>query len=100
MAYDEGKAARVTHFIECLKHTKGEFHGKPFHLLPWQKKIIQDVFGTVREEDPSIRYRTDIKPGMWVRFRDEKWYISTLGKYGFKRKYLGLKASVSKGVSG
>ena len=58
MAYDEGKAARVTHFIECLKHTKGEFHGKPFHLLPWQKKIIQDVFGTVREEDPSMRQFT------------------------------------------
>ena len=48
----------------------------------------------------TIRYRTDIKPGMWVRFRDEKWYISTLGEYEFKRRYLGLKASVSKGVSG
>ncbi len=58
MAYDEQKAARVTGFIECLKHTKGEFHGKPFHLLPWQKKIIQDVFGTVREEDPSMRQFT------------------------------------------
>lgn len=58
MAYDEQKAARVTGFIECLKHTKGEFHGKPFILLPWQKKIIQDVFGTVREEDPSMRQFT------------------------------------------
>ena len=27
--FDERKARRVTGFIECLKHTKGEFHGKP-----------------------------------------------------------------------
>ena len=58
MAYDEQKAARVIGFIECLKHTKGEFHGKPFILLPWQKKIIQDVFGTVRDNDPSMRQFT------------------------------------------
>ena len=48
----------------------------------------------------TIRYRADIKPGMWVRFRGEKWDISTLGEYAFKRTYLGLKASLSKGVSG
>ena len=48
----------------------------------------------------TIRYREDVKPGMWVRFRDEKWQISTLGEYEFKRAYLGLKASIAKGVSG
>jgi len=48
----------------------------------------------------TIRYREDIKPGMWVRFQGEKWNISTLGEYSFKRTYLGLKASVAKGVSG
>ena len=48
----------------------------------------------------TIRYRSDIKPGMWVRFQDQKWYISTLGEYSFRRNYLGMKASVSKGVSG
>ena len=53
--FDEKKARRVIRFIECLKHTKGEFHGKPFKLLPWQEKIIRDVFGTVRDEDPSMR---------------------------------------------
>ncbi len=58
VAYDEQKADRVTSFIECLKHTKGEFHGKPFDLLPWQKKIIRDVFGTVREDDPTMRQYT------------------------------------------
>lgn len=38
--FSEAKARRVTQFIECLKHTKGEFHGEPFKLLPWQEKII------------------------------------------------------------
>ena len=55
MALDEQKAQRVIRFIECLRHTKGEFHGKPFHLLPWQRKVVSDVFGTVRDEDPSMR---------------------------------------------
>jgi len=58
MAFDELKAQRVLSFIECLKHTKGEFHGKPFHLLPWQRQIVSDVFGTVREEKPEIRQYT------------------------------------------
>ena len=53
--FDEKKARRVIRFIECLRHTKGEFHGKPFKLLPWQEKIIRDVFGTVRDEDLSMR---------------------------------------------
>lgn len=48
----------------------------------------------------AIRYREDIKPGMWVRFQGDKWNISTLGEYSFKRTYLGLKASIAKGVSG
>ena len=55
---DEKKARRVIDFIQCLRHTKGEFHGKPFKLLPWQEKIIRDVFGTVREDDPTIRQYT------------------------------------------
>ena len=55
---DEKKARRVIDFIQCLKHTKGEFHGKPFRLLPWQEKIIRDVFGTVREDDPTMRQYT------------------------------------------
>ena len=56
--FDEARARRVVRFIECLKHTKGEFHGRPFHLLPWQEKIIDDVFGTVRDDDPAIRQFT------------------------------------------
>ena len=52
------RPAGVIDFIQCLRHTKGEFHGKPFKLLPWQEKIIRDVFGTVREDDPTMRQYT------------------------------------------
>ena len=47
----------------------------------------------------TIRFREDIQPGMWVKFRGARWIISTLGEYEFKRRYLGLTASIVKGVS-
>ncbi|CUH96393.1 hypothetical protein P22_2483 [Propionispora sp. 2/2-37] len=46
--YDETKAQRAIQFINCLKHTKGQWRGVPFELLPWQEKIIRDIFGTVK----------------------------------------------------
>jgi len=48
----------------------------------------------------GIRFREDIRPGMWVRFLDVKWTISALEGYGYQRRYLGLKAYSAKGVSG
>ena len=45
--FDEEKAVHAVQFINCLKHTKGRWRGEPFNLLPWQDKIIRDVFGTV-----------------------------------------------------
>lgn len=59
-----------------------------------------DVMNTEAVINFTIRYRSDIKPGMWVRFQDKKWNISTLGMYSFRRTYLGLKASCSEGISG
>ncbi len=47
-----------------------------------------------------IRWRGDILPGMWVRFRDEKFRITKLGEYDFKRRYLKLTTSSIKAVSG
>lgn len=32
-------ADRAVAFISALKHTKGEWHGKNFELLPWQEKV-------------------------------------------------------------
>ena len=49
---------RIERFCrEYVKHSKGEHCGEPFILLDWQKKIIEDVYGTFRE-DGRRRYRT------------------------------------------
>ena len=55
--YDKEKADRAVRFIENLSHTKGEWAGKPFWLLPWQEQIIRDIFGVVRE-DGNRQFRT------------------------------------------
>ena len=47
-AYDKEKADRAVAFIQSLKHTKGQWAGKPFNLLPWQEQIIRDLFGIVK----------------------------------------------------
>lgn len=47
--FDEAKAQRTLRFINNLKHTKGQWRGVPFDLLPWQEQIVRDVFGTVKE---------------------------------------------------
>lgn len=59
-----------------------------------------DVMNTEAVINFTIRYRKDVKPGMWVKFNGKKWIISTLGEYSFKRTYLCLKASLAEGVSG
>lgn len=55
--YDEAKADRAVRFIENLCHTKGRWAGKPFWLLPWQERIIRDIFGVVKEDD-TRQFRT------------------------------------------
>ncbi|MBI5933276.1 MAG: terminase large subunit [Chloroflexi bacterium] len=47
--FDDRRAARTIQFIELLKHTKSPFHGQPFTLLPWQRAIVSDVYGTINE---------------------------------------------------
>ena len=47
--FDEAKAQHAVSFINCLKHTKGQWRGVHFELLPWQDKIIRDIFGNVKE---------------------------------------------------
>ncbi len=46
--FDTALASRATRFIELLKHT-GDYHGLPFTLLPWERSIVSDVFGTMNE---------------------------------------------------
>ena len=55
--YDKEKADRAVRFVEMLPHTKGEWEGQPFWLLPWQEQIIRDIFGVVKE-DGLRQFRT------------------------------------------
>lgn len=48
--YDKAKADRAVAFIQNLKHTKGRWAGVNFNLLPWQEKIIRDIFGTAKAD--------------------------------------------------
>jgi len=41
-------ADRAVAFINSLKHTKGVWYGQNFNLLPWQTKIVKDIFGTLK----------------------------------------------------
>ena len=53
---DKAAADRAVGFIESLKLTQGRFAGESFKLMPWQRKIIRDVFGTLRA-DGTRQYR-------------------------------------------
>lgn len=55
--YDKKKADRAVTFIENLCHTKGKWAGTPFWLLPWQEKLIRDIFGIVKP-DGNRQFRT------------------------------------------
>ena len=56
--FDEEAADRACDFFPTyLRHVKGEFAGKPFELLPWQRDlIVRPLFGWKRE-DGSRRFR-------------------------------------------
>ena len=46
--YDRDAANKAVSFINCLKHTKGEWYGQAFELIDWQEQIIRDVFGIIK----------------------------------------------------
>lgn len=52
--FDKKKADKAIRFIENLKHTKSPFYGQPFELLPWELKIISDVYGTVNARGQRV----------------------------------------------
>lgn len=51
------RADRVIRFISHLKHSTGEWAGKPFNLMPWQEEIIRRLYGTLNP-DGTRQYRT------------------------------------------
>jgi phage terminase large subunit-like protein len=56
--YDERRADYAVDFISHLRHTTGEWHGKPFVLMPWQEQIVRDIFGVVDKETGYRQFRT------------------------------------------
>lgn len=49
--FSEKRAQHAVDFFQIfLKHTQSPFNGKPFVLLPWQDKLIRDVYGTLKPD--------------------------------------------------
>lgn len=59
LRYSQEAVDRVERFFSLLVFGQNEWAGKPFVLLPWQRKFIQEFFG-VQVKDPD---------GTWVRYR-------------------------------
>jgi len=56
--FDETAAGRAVEFFGFLKHSKGEWAGKPFVLAAWQTFIVWVLFGWKRSSDGMRRFRT------------------------------------------
>lgn len=52
-----GKGARAVRFIELLKLHEGKLAGQRFNLAPWQRRIVQRIYGDTRD-DGRRRVRT------------------------------------------
>lgn len=50
MKRDSDRVLRIIRFIETLTVPSGKGKGKPFHLRPWQKEFIRDVYGPITKE--------------------------------------------------
>lgn len=55
--FDERKAAIAIRFIGLLKHTTGDFAGRPFLLEPWQTFIIANLWGWRWNKAGTRRFR-------------------------------------------
>lgn len=84
--FSEDYANRAVMFFENLKHTKGKFHGQPFTLLPWERTIIRDVYGTLKDdgtrqfkfvyiEIPKKNGKSELAAGaaLYHTFADGEW---------------------------
>ncbi len=57
LRFDVAAAERVLKFFSILKHSKGEWAGKPIELEPWQQFMLWCLFGW-RRADGTRRFRT------------------------------------------
>jgi phage terminase large subunit-like protein len=53
MPYDDEKANRAIRFVSNLKLT-GDFHGRPFVLMPYMEEILRNVYGTLNENGTRL----------------------------------------------
>jgi phage terminase large subunit-like protein len=58
--FDETAAKTAIAFFSLLKHSKGEWAGRPVILEPWQQFVVWSIFGWKRIEDDTRRFRTAI----------------------------------------
>jgi phage terminase large subunit-like protein len=87
LRWDREAAVRAIGFFPAvLRHSKGQFAGKPFELLDWQKFVIGSIFGW--------------KLGAIRRFRTA--FVSTARKNGKStiEAGIGLKALIDEGEPG
>ncbi len=56
MHFDKAKAKQAVEFIQLLTHTKGKWAGSHFELLPWQKNLVDTLYGQVKA-DGNRQYR-------------------------------------------
>lgn len=54
--FDESKAQRAIDIVKKLRHTKGEYRGKPFDLQPFQAFVLAMIFGWVYKETGFRRF--------------------------------------------
>ena len=57
LAFDEATAKKAVAFFGLLKHSKGEWAGRPLMLEAWQQFVVWSLFGWKRE-DGQRRFRT------------------------------------------
>jgi phage terminase large subunit-like protein len=80
LRFDADAAQHAIDFYKFLRHSKGEFSGKPFELEPWQQFIIWNVFGWMKKSPDNGNY--------YRRFRTA--YIEVARKNGKSTMLSGM----------
>lgn len=57
LVFDLAEAERVVNFAESFRHYKGEWAGRRIELAPFQKFVLQNLFGWKRKKDGLRRFR-------------------------------------------
>src|SRR5215207_3101708 len=58
----KARADKAVRWIESsLRHYKGRWAGLPFYLLPWQKRLVRELFGWVRADGTRLYRRAYVE---------------------------------------